>query len=42
MPVVLNGQARPGLLGGRFTVRIWGGGDVGDRSGRGRERLAAS
>lgn len=42
MTVVLNGQAR--TPGGRWggTVRIWGGGDVGDQSGRGRARLVAS
>lgn len=38
-------MARPGLLWGDeggVTVRIWGGGHIGDRSGRGRARLAAS
>lgn len=40
MTVVLNGQAGTPAFGG--GVGIWGGGDVGDRSGRGRARLAAS
>lgn len=42
MTVVLNGQA--GTPGGWWggTVRIWGGGAVGDQSGRERARLVAS